>query len=355
MALIEHTPTPAPRAPSSRAPAAHTVPQSIVAQLVELVARWHVSPGELFAGTGVSTALLEDPLGRVDVDTRHALHERARRLTGEPGLGYYLGLQKRVSIYGYLGFAAGSAASLRDALGIAIRFAPVFSTAIGIELREEGGVASLCLVENTDLGSVRDIVLISLVFGLETIGRALSGREPTGPAQLAMDFAFPEPEYQPRFRHLVPLARFGQPFTRVSFDAATLDLPVVTADRTALQLSRALCERALDEIDPDAGLVDRVRGQMWSEGGFRSLQIVAERLGVSPRTLKRRLAARDVSFSELVERERRERALMLLRSPMSIDQVAERLEYSTASTFVRAFHRWTGTTPAVYRRASRRP
>jgi AraC-like DNA-binding protein len=45
---------------------------------------------------------------------------------------------------------------------------------------------------------------------------------------------------------------------------------------------------------------------------------------------------------------------MLLRSQMSIDQVAERLEYSTASTFVRAFHRWTGTTPAVYRRSSRR-
>jgi AraC-like DNA-binding protein len=319
------------------------------------VARWHISAGELLAGTGVRHEVLDDPLVRVDVDTMSLLLERARKLTGESGLGYYLGLQKRVSIYGYMGFAAGSAASLRDALGIAIRFAPVFSTAIGIELREEGGVAALCLVENTDLGVARDIILISLVFGLETIGRALTGRDPSGPAQLAMDFSFPEPDYQPRFRHLVPLARFGQPFTRVAFDASTLDLPVVTADRTALQLSRALCERALDEIDPDAGLVDRVRGQMWNDGGFSSLQIVAERLGMSPRTLKRRLAARDVSFSELVERERRERALMLLRSPMSIDQVAERLEYSTASTFVRAFHRWTGTTPAVYRRASRRP
>jgi AraC-like DNA-binding protein len=352
MALTEQ----AYRAPAPRLAPVHTVPQALVVQLLELVARWHVSAGDLLLGSGVGADLLEDPLGRVDVDTMSLLIDRARRLTGEPGLGYYLGLQKRVSIYGYLGFAAGSAASLRDALGIAVRFAPVFSTAIGIELRQEGGVASLCLVENADLGSSRDVVLISLLFGLETIGHALTGRVPSGPAQLAMDFSFPEPEYQPRFRHLVPLARFAQPFTRVAFDAASLDLPVVTADKTALQLSRALCERALDEIDPDAGLVDRVRGQVWSEGhGFRSLQGVAERLGVSPRTLKRRLAARDMSFSELVERERRERALMLLRSPMSIDQVAERLEYSTASTFVRAFHRWTGTTPAVYRRANRRP
>ena len=351
MALSELT----PRAPVPRMAPVHTVPQSLVVQLTELIARWHVPVDQLLAGSGVTAGLLEDPLGRVDVDAMSYLLERARELTGEPGLGYYLGLQKRVSIYGYLGFAAGSAASLRDALGIALRFAPVFSTAIGIELREEGGVASLCLVEHADLGRARDIVLISLLFGLDTIGRSLTGREPAGPAPMAMDFSFPEPDYQPRFKHLVPRARFGQPFTRVAFDAASLDQPVVSADRTALQLAKALCERALDDIDPDAGLVDRVRGQVWSDTqGFRSLQHVAERLGVSPRTLKRRLAARDLSFSELLERERRERALMLLRSPMSIDQVAERLEYSTASTFVRAFHRWTGTTPAVYRRASRR-
>ena len=351
MALIEES----VRGPSLRSAAAHTVPVTLVAQLVELVARWHVTPTDLLSGSGLNADSLESPLVRLDVEVMSSLLERARQLTGEPGLGYYLGLQKRVSVYGYLGFAAGSAASIRQALEIAIRFAPTFSTAIGVELREEGGAASLCLVEHADLGAARDIVLISLIFGLETMGRALTGSEPTGPANLATDFAFPEPSYQPRFAHFAPRARFGQPFNRVVFERASLERPIVTADRTALLLARSLCERALDEIDPDAGLVDRVRGEVWSdEGGFRSLQRVAERLGMSPRTLKRRLATRDVSFSGLVERERRERALMLLRSQMSIDQVAERLEYSTASTFVRAFHRWTGTTPAVYRRSSRR-
>src|ERR1700678_870509 len=118
MAMTEQ----AVRAPASRIVPLHTVPNVLVAQLAELVARWHISLDTLLAGTGIGNVELEDPLGRVDVDMMSMLLERARQLTGEPGLGYYLGLQKRVSIYGYLGFAAGSAPSLRDALGIALRF-----------------------------------------------------------------------------------------------------------------------------------------------------------------------------------------------------------------------------------------
>jgi AraC-like DNA-binding protein len=135
-------------------------------------------------------------------------------------------------------------------------------------------------------------------------------------------------------------------------DAASLDHPVVTADATALQLARQLCERALDELGFDAGLVDRVRRFIPSDqAGFRSLEQVATLVHLSPRTLKRRLAAQGVSFSALLDRERREKALVLLRSSrLGIDVVAERLDYSSASTFVRAFHRWTGTTPAAYRR-----
>ncbi|MGH7272422.1 MAG: AraC family transcriptional regulator ligand-binding domain-containing protein, partial [Polyangiaceae bacterium] len=346
MALTAH----AHRAPRSRVAPAHSVPMPLVTQLAELVERWSVPAAELLGGMGLTVEALGDPLCRVDLETMSWLLERARTLTGEPGLGYYLGLHKRVSIYGYLGFVAASSASLRDALAMAIEFAPVFSTAIGLELREEGGVASLCFEERADLGRARDIILISMMFGMGTVGRALTGGEPVIAADVAMDFTFAEPEYQPRFSNLVPGARFGQASNRVIFDSAALDRSIVTADREALKLARALCDRELFALDAGAGLPDRVRGELWSDaGGLRSLQEVAKRLAVSSRTLKRRLAASDVSFSELVERDRRERAIILLRSSLSIDQVAERLEYSRAATFVRAFHRWMGTTPAVYR------
>jgi AraC-like DNA-binding protein len=329
----------------------HTVPVTLVAQLAELLRRWHIPADELLEGSGLSRAMLEDPLGRIALVTMHGLLDRARLITGEPGLGYYLALQKRVSVYGYLGFAASSAPSVREALQLATRFAPVFSTAISLELRVDGNEAYLRLDENLDLGGVRDIVLISLMLGLQTIAGALTGKAQEG----AADIAIPEPSYQGRFAHLVPRWRFGQLANRIVLDASVLDSPIVTADPMSLKLARTLCERALDELGFDTGLVERVRRTLArGEGGFRSLEDVADEIHLSQRTLKRRLAAQGVSFSTLVERERQEQALALLRSSrFSIEEVAERLDYSNASTFVRAFRRWTGTTPAAYRR--RRP
>jgi AraC-like DNA-binding protein len=336
---------------SGKPPHVHTMPITFALQLVELVKRWHVPADELLSEVGLTEEALEDALARVPVATMSSLLERARLLTGEPGLGYYLGLQKRASVYGHLGFAALSAASLREALDLAVQFAPMFSTALKLHLNIEGRVTSLYLDEQVDLGPVRDIVLISMMLGLNEIGRALIGRE----LDESADFAIAEPDYHARFAHLVPNWRFGQGINRIVFATEALDSPIVMANRAALRLARAQCERALDELGFDTELVDRVRRLLASDaGGFHSLDHVAALVHMSPRTLKRRLAAQGVSFSTLVDRERCEKALLLLRSSrLSIEGVAERLDYATASTFVRAFHRWTGKTPAAYRRARR--
>jgi AraC-like DNA-binding protein len=154
----------------------------------------------------------------------------------------------------------------------------------------------------------------------------------------------------------MPAARFGQPVTQVVFDAASLALPLVQADPVALRLMRDHCERALDALGYQGGFVVRVRRAIWRDGGrgVWSLENVAESLAVSTRTLKRMLAAQGTTFSALLDRERREKAMVLLNaSRATLDEIAERLGYSTPSNFGRAFHQWTGTTPGAYRRARR--
>jgi AraC-like DNA-binding protein len=325
----------------------HTVPITLVAQLVELVGRWCIPPGELLDGSGVTEKAVEDPLARLPLGVMTRLLERARLLTGEPGLGYYLGLHTGVSLYGYLGFAASAASSLGEVLRLAVQFGAVFSTALSLDFRVEGQTAYVHLEENVDLGSARDIILISMLQGFQTIATALTGRPQPGSA----DLAIPEPSYRARFAHLGEV-RYGQPANRLVLDVSVLDAPIVTADPISARVAKNLCERALGELGFDATLVDRVRGGLEREDGtFRSLEDVAELLHVSHRTFKRRLSAQGVSFSGLVDRQRRVRALALLESSrLSIEEIARRLDYATASTFVRAFRRWTKTTPTAYRR-----
>jgi AraC-like DNA-binding protein len=66
------------------------------------------------------------------------------------------------------------------------------------------------------------------------------------------------------------------------------------------------------------------------------------------------LADEGTSFTSLVDDERRQRAQRLLSIPnVTLEDVAGRLGYSSLSNFVRAFHRWTGQTPAAFRRGTR--
>ena len=68
------------------------------------------------------------------------------------------------------------------------------------------------------------------------------------------------------------------------------------------------------------------------------------------------LAEQRTSFADLVDQERQKKALRLLSTShldLALEEVAAQLGYSTVSNFVRAFHRWTGQTPAAYRRSMR--
>jgi len=88
-----------------------------------------------------------------------------------------------------------------------------------------------------------------------------------------------------------------------------------------------------------------------SDAGFRTLDQVAERMHVSVRTLKRRLAEHDTSYSALLDEARRDRATHLLRAgELGVDEIGARLGYSDPANFARAFRRWTGISPRAFRK-----
>jgi AraC-like DNA-binding protein len=323
-----------------------TLPGVHALHLVEVVARWQVTPAELLSPLGLDTESLGDPHARLEIPVVEELARRAYALTGEPALGVYLGLSMRASAHGYLGFAAMSAATVGEALELAARFTPTRTSALALHLCVDGEVASLVLEERADLGAARELIVFALLVGLWQIGRTLTGRELDGSA----DIAFARPRWFGRFAERVRI-RFAQPLNQLVFPTSTLRLPLGMADAAALRLARAECERELEALrESTAGRVRRVLAR--ERGGFRDLPQVAKLLFVSTRTLKRRLAAEGVQFSQILDEERRAHALMLLHAPdRSLDEIADRLGYSDLANFTRAFRRWTGKTPGAFRRS----
>src|SRR5207244_1149602 len=84
--------------------------------------------------------------------------------------------------------------------------------------------------------------------------------------------------------------------------------------------------------------------------GAATLDSVAKRLGTSSRTLQRRLADAQLTFSALVDDVRKGMALGLIENPkLSIFEIAAMVGYQDAPSFRAAFMRWTGMTPRDYR------
>ncbi|MDH5672352.1 MAG: AraC family transcriptional regulator [Myxococcales bacterium] len=335
----------------ANARAADGFPAGQALQLVELAKRWGITPEGLLGPFGLSEAQLAEPGVRIAFETLVELTVRTRDLTGEPGLGIYLGLQKHVSAYGFVGFAAMSAATVGEALLQAVELGPSHSTAVGLTLRVEGETAALVVEEHRDMAPIRDVALLSMFVGFRQMTRDLTGRNPGGSVELQI----PEPPYFRRFAHVLPEARFDQPLTQLLLPAAALEVPLVRPDKAALNLAREQCLRRLAELGFEGSLPGRVRRALFDGEDLRNIEQVASRLGMSTRTLKRRLAEHGSTFTDLLQEERRLRALHLLRATeLTLEEISEQLGYASATSLARAFTRWTGKSPAVYRRQVRR-
>jgi len=86
------------------------------------------------------------------------------------------------------------------------------------------------------------------------------------------------------------------------------------------------------------------------QGDYPELEKVASSLCISPRTLKRHLHQRGLTFGTLLAQVRREEAMRLLeQTRLSLDAIATRVGYSSAANFSRAFKRWSGVAPGAFR------
>ncbi|MFT7579492.1 MAG: AraC-like DNA-binding protein [Myxococcota bacterium] len=147
---------------------------------------------------------------------------------------------------------------------------------------------------------------------------------------------------------------FGADCNRLTFPARYLNEAVRTADEALLSVLDRYAERDLSERDHDNRFVGDLRRRIRTElaDGPIPLATLASVVGMSQRTLQRRLRDEGLTLSTLVDDVRRGAAERLFEdSGHSSTEIAYLLGYGDARAFLRAFKRWTGTTPAAMRRA----
>lgn len=150
---------------------------------------------------------------------------------------------------------------------------------------------------------------------------------------------------------------YGVPFelgasTAITFRMPDLLLPFTSENLSILEYLEPELKKRLADLDIDDSYGKRVRSALVEllPRGEATIEDVAKSLGVSKRTLQRKLKTEDTNFQQQLNATREMLAKnYLLNTTMTIDDIAFLLAYQETNSFLRAFSTWTGESPQQYR------
>ncbi|MGH8455265.1 MAG: AraC family transcriptional regulator [Nevskiales bacterium] len=323
---------------------------------LSVVAERGLGRDQLLAGTGISPAALENPEARLSVAQYGRLIEKALQLTGDPGLGYELGLRSQLTKHGFLGYGLMSCATLREAIGLLIRYLRARTPFFDMRLSTDTRHAIIEVQEALAFGRLRRFGFDAFLVELGTLFGSLLGEPIPG---LELWFDYPQPPNVRRYRQRLPKLRFSRAANQLRFPQAILDRKLVTANPVTARLMIQECERELSLLGQTGDFLGQVRAllmvQSRGPGGYPDPAAVSARLNMSGRSLKRKLRQHGTSYLELLAQTRlRDSRRLLENLALPVAEVATRVGYSDPANFTRAFRQWTGLTPSSYRLRSLR-
>jgi AraC-like DNA-binding protein len=170
-------------------------------------------------------------------------------------------------------------------------------------------------------------------------------------------FAAPAPQSQAAWRQFFGCpVRFDVEPSAIVIESSALELPMQSPDPELRSILERHAEMLVGQLGTETDLVSRTRRGILD--GLRDADVsvarTARRLGMSVRTLQRRLQDGGQTFDELVDATRSELARRYLGDPtLSIQETAHLLAFGDLRGFYRAFRRWEDCTPAEYRQRVR--
>lgn len=300
----------------------------------------------LLRSAGLSPDDVEDNGSRLSVAAQIALVNSAAIAIGDPLFGHHLCRDMDLRQTGYLYYIASSSENLGQALQGIARYSCMVND--GIKLQSELGDTLRVEFEYAGISRLSDRHQIE--GWITAVVRCC--REITGRTLQTIDVRI----MHQRIAESVELDRyfgcavqFGADRDEICFAVEAAKLPIFNADPFLNRLVVGYCEQLLARRSNRPGTlqadVENALAALLPHGRTR-IEFVAHRVGVSPRTLRRKLAAEGMTFAGILDDLRHALARhYLAEHQFSISRIAWLLGYTDVSAFSHAFRRWTGRTP----------
>lgn len=325
-------------------------------QLANLLHKEGISTELLLAGTQLNPSALEasvDGIQKINPTQYQQIVSNALTLSRDPLLGSRHGQQMSMTSHGFLGLAAMASSTLGDAISLVIRFARTRTLMAELKFHKDGDTVSIDVERLAALPETFEFIVENVLSTLVTVTRFLNGGETNIPAIVKFNFGARVDKRHYEELLGVPVL-FEQEKNQLCFPQYLLEMPVSGANEsTRLQAEKA-CAEQLNKIQFGQDRASQVRKQLEQLSAYPPLEVMAEMLSISARSLNRHLAELNTSYQAILDDHKKKQAIYyLLHSDEQIEHIAYRLDYNDPSNFGRAFKRWTEMSPRAYRKQFR--
>jgi AraC-like DNA-binding protein len=326
-----------------------------IAALTRLLNTEGIDAGAALAGTGLAPAELDDVACQTSAEQYLAVCRNALRLAPTAGLSLRLGRGLHLSDGGLYGLMLLTCESVGDYFRLASKYQALTGSALTLEAQVgDAGVRWLLDDEAVrELPPALRVFLVEQQFAqLVTQLQDLLGPECSPVLACFTHAATTTAQQAACAEHLQCPCVFGWHRNELRFGKDVLARRPHLANPLTSATLQAACDAQLADIEASLGIAGQVyRALRVLPGPGAGMQAVASTLKMTDRTLRRHLACEGTSFSMIADQVRYGMARQHLQgSQASVEQVAAMTGFSDPANFRRAFLRWTGMTPARFRR-----
>lgn len=309
---------------------------------------------KLFIGSTLNWQNLLDQQGFISLAQFRTLVLNALQLTQKPWLGVEMAKQLQVSVHGALGYGAVAAPTVKDAFKLIEQAMTTRISLLGFEYIETNVGARFHVDEFVPLAALSQVVYPMLIGAFCDIIEKTTGSHAQ---QVKVFLPYPQPawfeQYQIQFPQLT--FTFDNESFYIDIPASLLSMHSLTADNFAYRNAQRECLQLLKSKERGGALSEQIKRRLFSMSPMTPQQTqISQDLGISVRTLIRKLKMENTSFQKIIDEVRTELACWELQNTeQPIDDIADRVGFVDTSNFSRVFKRWMGTTPSQFRRQSK--
>ena len=306
---------------------------------------------------GLSEEDLVDQDARIPLDSYKTVLRACKLATGEPALPMVYTIDTRLEDISIVGLIIHSSSSMADSMTQLNRYSRLM---VEVDVMEAGERFSV-VPEGTDIWIVDNRPEPNSFFELTEVAFARFIGEfrrhfPDQPFALAIEVTHPAPGHADRYKEILQCdVTFDAPRNALQMDPVWLTTEWDVDQSYVFGIFTEKADALLAELEAEDSIRARIESLLLPllHTGELSADSVAEALGMSRQTLYRRLKDEGVTFANVVDDLRLRMATDYLNArKVSVNETAYLVGFSEASSFVRAFRRWTGQTPAEFRKAS---